>query len=73
VKDDLIDFVGERWRLCHDKKQRPRNPMRFIRAITEKNWRAVEVPPLSEDPATLAAEIALLVCVCVWWWWGDAL
>jgi hypothetical protein len=63
VKDDLIDFVGERWRLRHGKKQRPQNPMRFIRAIAEESWRAVEAPPLSEDRVTLAAEIALLVVV----------
>jgi len=61
VKDDLVDFVGERWRVNYGKKQRPRNPMRFIRAIAEEDWRAVAAPPLSSDPKGLASEIAQLV------------
>ena len=61
MKDDLVDFVGERWRVNYGKKQRPRNPMRFIRAIAEENWRAVATPPLPNDPKNIEAEIAQLV------------
>jgi hypothetical protein len=63
VKDELIEFVGESWRLYHGKKQMPRNPMRIIRTIAQDGWRAVAAPPLSNNPHILTAEIALLVSI----------
>ena len=61
MKEELIDFVGESWRLYHSKKQRPMNSMRIIRTIAQDGWRPVSAPPLSMDPETLAAEKAQLV------------
>lgn len=63
VKDELIDFVGESWRLYHGKKKKPVNSMRIIRTIAEDGWRPVVAQPLPDHPDVLASEIAQLVGV----------
>ena len=33
VRDPILDFVGERYRVFTNKKTAPKQPMRFIRAM----------------------------------------
>jgi len=43
TEESLIDFIGERWRIYNNKKVKPKQPMRFIRSMTEDGWRPVTI------------------------------
>eukprot|EP00615_Pteridomonas_danica_P002226 CAMPEP_0114365602 /NCGR_PEP_ID=MMETSP0101-20121206/28530_1 /TAXON_ID=38822 ORGANISM="Pteridomonas danica, Strain PT" /NCGR_SAMPLE_ID=MMETSP0101 /ASSEMBLY_ACC=CAM_ASM_000211 /LENGTH=499 /DNA_ID=CAMNT_0001514007 /DNA_START=1256 /DNA_END=2752 /DNA_ORIENTATION=- len=41
TEEELTDFIGECWRVHNNKKVKPKQPMRFIRAMSENGWRPV--------------------------------
>jgi serine/threonine protein kinase/membrane protein implicated in regulation of membrane protease activity len=41
IEDTLTQYIGARWAKDHDKKI-PKQPMRFIRAMTEEGWRPLD-------------------------------
>jgi serine/threonine protein kinase len=45
IEESLLSFLGERWRVHFRKKVAPKQPMRFIRAMTEDGWRPIGQPP----------------------------
>jgi serine/threonine protein kinase len=41
TEEDLIDFIGERWRQHFKKKSKPKQAMKFIRTMSEEGWRPI--------------------------------
>ena len=58
VKEHILDFIGERYRIFTNKKEAPKQPMKFIRAMTEDGWRPVTLEtPIPHAPQTINALI----------------
>jgi hypothetical protein len=58
VDGPLLDFVAERYRRHVGKAKAPKQPMRFLRLMTETDWRPVEhANALVSAPKTIASLI----------------
>jgi hypothetical protein len=61
TEDDIVDFISERWRIAHKKKQAPRNVNKVISDM-HAGWRPMTLDtPITFAPPTV---VALVVQCC---------
>mmetsp|Transcript_27198 Transcript_27198/g.32130 ORF Transcript_27198/g.32130 Transcript_27198/m.32130 type:complete len:358 (-) Transcript_27198:107-1180(-) len=62
VDGSLTAYIGEKWRVHHNKKTIPKQAMRFIRSMTEEGWRPLD--DKAEDLPDAPKSIIALIHLC---------